>query len=101
MLPALAGKCKTGGRLNLRSALRPSPTQTPTPVELTMVRDQTAGLLRARVTGRAGQAFVLEQSVDLKNWSPATTLTLPTNGFADVSIDLTSGPRSYYRARSL
>ena len=99
VLPALAGRCRTGGRLNLHAALRP--TQTPGPLQLTMVRDQTAASLRVRVTGIAGQVCVLEQSADLSRWSPASTLTLPTNGMAEVIIDPVSSPRVYYRARTL
>ena len=101
VMPALAGRCQTGGRLNLRTALRPTSTQTPTAVQLTMVRDQAAGLLRVHVAGSAGQVCVLEQSPDLNVWSPANTVTLSTNGIAEVSMDIASSPRSYYRARSL
>ena len=101
MLPALAGRCRSGGRLNLRKALKPFSTQTPSAVALTMVRDQAVGLLRVRLGGTAGQVCVLEQSADLNGWIPTSTLTLSTNGIAEVIIEPVSGPSVYYRARSL
>lgn len=101
VLPALAGRVKTSGRLNLHAALKPTATPNPTPVRLTMAPGAAAGQLRVRITGNGGQVCVLEQSTDLAAWSTASTLTLPTNGVAEVSVDLASSPRAYYRARSL
>ena len=43
----------------------------------------------------------LEQSGDLSNWSPASTVTLSTNGMVEVGIDPASSARVCYRARSL
>jgi subtilisin family serine protease len=101
VVPALAGRVKAAGRLNLHRALKPVSAQNPTPVRLMMVPDQAAGQLRVRVTGVAGQVCVLEQSNDLAAWSAVSTLTLPTNGVAEVAVDLASNPRAYFRGRSL
>jgi subtilisin family serine protease len=101
VLPGLADKVKTGGRLNLHNALKPVSTSTPTAVKLAMLPDPASGHLRLRITGIAGQVCLLEQSTDLVRWGLVSTVTLPTNGLAEVIIDLTATPRAYYRGRSL
>jgi hypothetical protein len=73
-LPALAGKCRTGGRLNLRKALRtvdvaPIPT--------------VGNPFQLRVSGGLNRVCVVEASTDLINWSPICTNSTSANGTFD------------------
>ena len=75
-LPALAGKCRTGGRLNLRKALRtidvaPIPT--------------VGNPFQLRVSGGLNRVCVIEASTDLINWSPVFTNSTSANGTFDFS----------------
>jgi subtilisin family serine protease len=70
-LPALAGLCRTGGRLNLRKALRtilvaPLPRTNSAPFQLL-------------VAGGRNRTCTVEASPDLVNWSPVYTNTTSTN----------------------
>ncbi len=91
-LPALAGKCRTGGRLNLRQALSP-------PLQLTL--RSTGGQLPMELQLNAGpnRVGVVEISTNLTSWVPVFTNTTSANGTFDFT-DLvgTNSPRRFYRA---
>lgn len=93
-LPALAGKCATGGRLNLRKALSP-------PLQLTLL--STAGNLPLQFRVQAGpnRSCVIEASTNLTSWLPVFTNTTSAGGTFDFtdSAPLNS-PRQFFRAVS-
>jgi subtilisin family serine protease len=77
-VPALAGKCVTGGRLNLHKALSP-PIQL-TPTEITP--------FQFRVAAGPNRQCVIEASTNLVNWQAIATNTTAVNG----TFDFTNGP---------
>ena len=94
-LPALAGKCVTGGRLNLRQALSP-------PLELTPLSPPGALPFQLRVAGGPRRPCVLEVSTNLNHWAPVFTNTTAASGVFDFTDDPSpSGARRFFRATSL
>jgi len=90
-LPSLAGKCVTGGRLNLRKAL--------TPIHLTAISPATYGPFEVRVFAATNLTCVVQVSTNLASWVPLVTNTTSAGG----SFDFTDGqstnfPRRFYRA---
>jgi subtilisin family serine protease len=79
-LPALAGKCATGGRLNLRKALSP-------PISLVTVQTAVDGTFQLRLSGGPGRACVIEVSTNLSSWSPIFTNTTSLDGTFDFTDD--------------
>ena len=93
-LPALAGKCVTGGRLNLRKALSP-------PMELTPLSRPGTLPFQFRVAGGANHTCVLEVSTNLINWLPVVTNTTAANGSFDYTDNQPlNSARCYFRATS-
>ena len=93
-LPALAGKCVTGGRLNLRKALSP-------PISLTSIPALGGGPFQLRVSAGPNRTCVVEHSSNLTAWSPISTNTTSASGtfvFTD-NQPATSAPR-FFRAVS-
>ncbi|MBC8095004.1 MAG: S8 family serine peptidase [Akkermansiaceae bacterium] len=93
-LPSLAGKCVTGGRLNLRKALSP-------PIQLTLL--STAGNLplQLRVNAGPNRNCVLEVTTNLTSWSPLFTNTTSAAGTFDFTDNApTNSPRRFFRAVS-
>jgi subtilisin family serine protease len=90
-LPALAGKCATGGRLNLRNALSP-------PVRLRVI-SVAANAVTVRVTAGPNRTCAVETSNDLVTWSPLRTDTTSAAGSFDF-VDPMPGTatRQFYRA---
>jgi subtilisin family serine protease len=92
-LPALAGKCVTGGRLNLRKALSP-------PIYLSGTA-ASGGLFELHVSCGPNRTCVIEVSTNLANWSPVFTNTTSTNGTFDYTdLQSTNLTRRFYRASS-
>lgn len=89
-LPSLAGKCLTGGRLNLRKALSP-------PLIL-KVLSATPGAVSLRVTCGPNRTCVLQASPDLIHWSPIYTNSTTTNFSFDFSEIAGPLPPRFYRA---
>jgi subtilisin family serine protease len=91
-VPALAGKCRTGGRLNLRSALS-------LPIRLSPLTAGADGSFRGRVSTEANRTCVVETGLDFTSWSPIVTNITSVDGMFDFS-DLTSTnfPFRFYRA---
>jgi len=87
--PGLAGKCRTGGRLNLANALRT--------IRLTSL-SANGGMLQLAVAGGLNRVCTVEISTNLAAWSPVYTNTATTNGtFIFTDTVASSSPR-FYRA---
>jgi subtilisin family serine protease len=93
-LPALAGKCLTGGRLNLRKALSP-------PVQLTLLSTNGTLPLQLRVNVGPNRSCVIESSTNLTSWLPIHTNTTSAAGTFDYTDGAsTNSSRYFYRAAS-
>ena len=79
-LPSLAGKCVTGGRLNLRKALSP-------PISLTAIPAVGGGPFQLRVSSDRNRTCVIEFSTNLTSWSPIFTNTTSVSGTFDFTDD--------------
>ena len=91
-LPSLAGKCVTGGRLNLAKALNP-------PIWLSSAPATVAGTFQLHLATGANRQCILQASPDLINWSPVYTNITSTNGTFDFT-NRAGGPVQFYRAVS-
>jgi len=90
MLPALSGKCVTGGRLNLKKALHPEITLSP-------VATGNAGTFQFRLAAWQNRTCTIQLSTNLTDWAPVYTNTTSTNGI----FNFTNGtglPRQFFRA---
>jgi hypothetical protein len=93
-LPALAGKCVTGGRLNLWKALSPS-------INLTSVPGTNGAPFQLHLSTGANRRCVIESSPDLVNWSPIFTNTTAADGTFDfVDNGAINAAQRFYRAVS-
>jgi serine protease len=93
-IPALAGKCVTGGRLNLRKALSP-------PISLTAIPRVGNGPFQLHISAGPNRTCVVEFSTNLTAWSPISTNTTSLSGTFDFTDDqpANSAPR-FFRAVS-
>ena len=90
-LPSLAGKCVTGGRLNLRKAL--------TPIRLTGVAATDQGPFQLHLSATTNLTCVIQVSTNLVSWSPLFTNTTSGAGTFDFTDNQsTNCPRRFYRA---
>lgn len=93
-LASLTGKCRTGGRLNLRKALSP-------PITLafhTMLNFMGQKTAQWRVTAGPTRNFIVEASTNLTAWSAVYGGTTSAAGTADFFDPLTANhPRRFYR----
>ena len=93
-LPALSGKCVTGGRLNLRNALSP-------PIRLTAMAAPAGGPFSLRVFGGPNRTCVIERTADLTSWMPILTNTTSAAGSFDFTDSQSGIPaQRFYRAVS-
>jgi subtilisin family serine protease len=93
-LPALAGKCVTSGRLNLRNALSP-------PVRVSAVPVPPNSPFQLRVSAGPNRTCIIQGSMTLTNWFPVFTNTTSTNGTFDyIDTNSTNVPWQFYRAVS-
>jgi len=83
-LPSLAGKCLTGGRLNLRKALSP-------PISLTSIPPVSGGPFQVRVSAGPNRTCVVEFSANLAVWSPIFTNTTSVSGTFDFTDNQPTG----------
>jgi subtilisin family serine protease len=94
ILPSLAGKCTTSGRLNLRKALSP-PINLAFHSTLNFMGQTTT---QWRITAGPTRNFVVEASTNLTSWSPVYGGTTSASGTADFFDPLTANhPRRFYR----
>ncbi len=93
-LPALTGKCVTGGRLNLRKALSP-------PVQLAVLSVAGTLPLQLRVNAGPNRNCVVEASTNLTSWLPVHTNTTSGAGWFDFTAPAEpSAAHQFYRAVS-
>jgi subtilisin family serine protease len=93
-LPALAGKCVTGGRLNLWKALSP-------PINLVPIPGVDSLPFKMHLTTGANRLCMIQSSTDLFNWTPIFTNTTDTNGTFDFIDDGSANAvQRFYRAVS-
>jgi hypothetical protein len=52
-----------------------------------------------RFLGEAGKTYLLESSIDLRNWTPVTTLTTPDGTIIHTDLDAQEQTSRYYRVR--
>jgi subtilisin family serine protease len=90
-LPSLAGKCRTGGRLNLRKALRT--------IRVATIPATNSGPFQLRVSGGLNRTCSVEASTNLTSWSSIFTNATSTNGTFDFADDQsTNFPQRFFRA---
>jgi subtilisin family serine protease len=93
-LPSLAGKCRTGGRLNLRKALSP-------PIHLTALPLTAGQPLRLEVTAGPNRTCVIEATADFSHWFPLiTNTTLADGAFEFADPQSTNTAQRFYRVVS-
>lgn len=89
-LPSLAGKCVTGGRLNLKKALNP-------PIWLASVASANAGAFQLHLSTGANRECVIQMSTNLTSWTSIYTNLTSANGTFDFTNTIGS-PRQFFRA---
>ena len=92
VLPALSGKCTTGGRLNLKKALHPEITLSP-------VVTGNAGTFQFRLAAWQNRTCTIQLSTNLTDWAPVYTNVTSTNGIFNFT-NSTSSPQQFFRAVS-
>jgi len=93
-LPSLAGKCVTGGRLNLTKALNP-------PIYLTAGTRLLDGSFPMQVASGANRLCVIQVSTNLAAWSSAYTNTTAANGtFGFTNAPAGNAAPQFFRAVS-
>jgi subtilisin family serine protease len=93
-LPALSGKCASGGRLNLYHALSP-------PMLLSAIPTVGDGLVHWRLSAGPRRLCVIQTSTNLLAWSSILTNTTPDSGLIEFSESHPVGPaQRFYRAVS-
>ena len=92
-LPSLAGKCRTGGRLNLQKALRTILVTHPTPT------NHDAFMLT--IAGGLNRTCVIEAATNLTAWNAIATNATTTNGtLVYVDNEATNARQKFYRAKA-
>jgi subtilisin family serine protease len=90
-LPALAGKCRTGGRLNLARALRT--------IDVSVIPTAGGNPFQMSVSGGLNRTCVVEATTDLVNWSPVFTNTTSADGtFNYTDNQSLDQPMRFFRA---
>jgi subtilisin family serine protease len=90
-LPSLAGKCRTGGRLNLAKAIRSIRLEAPSPTNRVP--------FQLIVSGGLNRTCTVQVSTNLTNWSAVFTNATSTNGTFGFADGLsTNVPQRFYRA---
>ncbi|HEY1719475.1 MAG TPA: S8 family peptidase [Verrucomicrobiae bacterium] len=89
-LTSLAGKCVTGGRLNLKNALNP-------PIWLSSAGSNNSGMFQLHLATGANRQCVIQMSTDLTSWTSIYTNTTSTSGTFDFTNTISS-PQRFFRA---
>ncbi len=93
-LPALAGRCVTGGRLNLQKAIGP-------PIRLTASPPLSNGSFPLQLSGDPNRTYVIQLTTNLTSWVTVFTNTTSTNGTFDFTDDQSANSAvRFYRAFS-
>ncbi|HEY9509200.1 MAG TPA: S8 family peptidase [Verrucomicrobiae bacterium] len=96
VIPALVGKCRTGGRLNLEKVLAGVPTAN-IPLSLTIV-GQDENLFHFRIDGEAEAAVEIQCSTNLKDWTTIQNGQISDEGFLNCTDGMADGNK-FYRVR--
>lgn len=93
-LPALAGKCVTGGRLNLQKALGPA-------LELSVLQTSNRPPFQLRLAGVPHRTAIIEMATNLNaTWSPVFTNQISINGNFDFTdAQSTNFSQRFYRGK--
>ncbi len=97
-LPALSGRCVSGGRVNLHRAV--SEAWEDTPLRLT-VRPEPGGLFSLLLAGEPGSTWTLEHATGLGSWSALSTHELPADGNAILGPWPPTGASAFFRAQQV
>ncbi len=90
-IPALAGKCRTGARLNIGKAMRT--------IDVGIIPAAVGSPFQMRVSGGLNRTCVVEASTNLMNWSPVFTNTSAANGAFDFTDNAPAGQaQRFFRA---
>ena len=90
-LPSLAGKCRTGGRLNLRKALRT--------IRVATIPTGSGEPFQLRVSGGLNRTCAVEATTNLTSWSPVFTNSTTADGtFSFTDNQSTNLATQFYRA---
>ena len=93
-VPAFAGKCVTGGRLNLHNALSPV-------ISLAVIPTAANQPFQLRLSGGPNRLCVIESTTNLTSWLPVYTNTTAANGTFDFADNgSTNSSRRFFRAVS-
>jgi subtilisin family serine protease len=90
-LPALAGRCVTGGRLNLLKALQ-------SPVTRLEALGMANRQFRLRLTGQPNTFFVMQWSTNLVHWMTFATNQTSAEGMLNITQATGALNRGFYRA---
>ncbi len=91
-VPDFAGKCVTGGRLNLRNALSP-------PITLAVLPTAASQPFQLRLSGGPNRLCVIDSTTNLISWLPVYTNTTAADGTFDFTDPAsTNSPRRFFRA---
>ncbi|MCL4790216.1 MAG: S8 family serine peptidase [Verrucomicrobia bacterium] len=91
-LPALVGRCATGGRLNLRKALSP-------PVLLSVLPTGPDEPFQLRVAAGPNRSCVIESTTGFTGWTSVFTNTTSAAGFFDFTdLQPPDAPQRFFRA---
>ena len=93
-LPSLAGKCVTGGRLNLREALSPT-------IKLAALPTLPGQLFQLHVNCGPNRQCIIQVTSNLAAWLPVFTNATTTNwSFIFTNHQIDNAPDHFYRATS-
>lgn len=96
-LPTLAGKCVTGGRLNLRKALGQSE---PAAAHLTLLTLTNGEPFQLRLDGEPERSYAIEVTTNFVNWTPVSTNSTALDG-SYLFSEPANGEQRFYRALSV
>lgn len=96
-VPALASKVKTGGRLNLRAAIRALDPVALAAPELTFQRGTSSGFVILSFHTTPGTAVELSHSTDLATWATTATATADAAGDGSFRVETTAAATGFYR----
>lgn len=97
VVPALVGKCRTGGRLNLDKVLAGVPT-VDVPLSLTIVEVKD-GFFRFRIRGEALTMVEIQSSSNLKDWTTIQKGQISADGILECT-DPVSLENRFFRSRT-
>jgi subtilisin family serine protease len=96
VVPALVGKCRTGGRLNLEKILSGVP-QVQVPPSLTILGMEN-GSFHFRINGEAGATIEIQCSTNLNDWTTLQNGQISGEGFLNCT-DGMAEENKFYRVR--